>query len=119
MNAGVAAFLGGFTAAEGCFTRSNPRGAQERFAFRIGLGAADSEMCELFLATLGVGRLVRSARRKAHYDDEIAYSVQSLSQLVDVVVPFMDEWLPPSYKREQYLEWRTALLRYWHAGARR
>src|SRR5262245_55868154 len=115
----TAAFLGGFTAAEGCFTRSNPRGTQERFAFRIGLGATDSEMCELFLATLGVGHVVRSPRRKLHYDDEIAYSVQSMSELVGVVVPFMDEWLPVSYKRRQYVDWRSALVRYWREGARR
>lgn len=31
----------------------------------------------------------------------------------------MDEHLPRSYKREQYLEWRARLLDYWEYRAKR
>jgi LAGLIDADG endonuclease len=118
MNPSTASFLGGFTAAEGCFTRSRPRGTQQRFAFSVGLGASDSYMCELFLESFMVGHIVRAPRRKPHYDAEIAFRVQSLIELVEVIVPFMDEWLPSSHKRLQYQEWRGALLEYWRHGRR-
>jgi hypothetical protein len=38
---------------------------------------------------------------------------------VEVVVPFMDEHLPPSHKRGQYLAWRAELVDYWEHRARR
>ena len=34
-------------------------------------------------------------------------------------MPFLDEHLPPSYKREQYLVWRAELMAYWDERARR
>lgn len=76
-------------------------------------------MCELLQRLLSVGHIYDSPRRRDHYDDEVGYSVQSLRELVDVVVPFMDEHLPPSYKREQYFEWRERLLDYWEHRAKR
>jgi len=111
----LADFIGGFVAAEGCFTGDGNR----RFRFNVGLGACDGGMCELMRTVLGVGYLTRSARRKPHYDDEIQFTVQAARELVEVVVPFMDVHLPPSYKREQYLEWRARLLDYWEHGFRR
>ncbi len=111
----VADFIGGFVAAEGCFTGHGDR----RFRFNVGLGASDGGVCELLHAVLGVGRVTRWARRKAHYDDEVQFTVQATRDLVEVVVPFMDAHLPPSYKREQYLEWRARLLDYWEHRFRR
>ena len=93
--------------------------AARRFRFYVGLGATDADMCDVFAATLAVGHIVRSQRRKPHYDDEVQFSVQSVRELVEVVVPFMDAHLPPSYKRTQYLEWRARLLDHWEHRARR
>jgi len=76
-------------------------------------------MCEHMRELIGVGHLVRSPRRKPHYDDEVQFYVSSTRELVDVVIPFMDAHLPLSYKREQYLEWRGRLLEYWEHGFRR
>lgn len=45
--------------------------------------------------------------------------MQGLPDLVGVVVPFMDVHLPASYKRDQYLAWRAAVLDYWERDARR
>lgn len=112
----VAAYLGGFVAGEGCFTRGKAPG---HFAFSVGLGASDSATCELLAGFLGVGFLTRSQRRRSHYDDEVSLHVRKLADLVGVVVPFMDEHLPPSYKREQYVRWRANLLHYWEHAARR
>lgn len=109
------AFLGGFVAAEGCFTGDGDR----RFRFNVGLGGTDLDMCHAFAQALEVGHVTRSLRRKAHYDDEVQFSVQSVRELVEVVVPFMDVYLPPSHKRAQYLEWRARLLDHWEHSARR
>ena len=105
----LADFVGGFVAAEGCFTGTGDR----RFRFSLGLGAIDSGMCELVHDFLGVGSIVHSPRRKPHYDDEVQFVVQATRDLAEVVVPFMDVHLLPSYKREQYLEWRGRLLDFW------
>jgi hypothetical protein len=110
----AAAFFAGFVAAEGCFT-----GSGSRFRFAVGLGAVDAKVCFALRDILGVGSIACSPRRKPHYDDEVQFFVQSTRDLVEVVVPFMDAHLPPSYKREQYLEWRAKLLDHWEQRARR
>jgi hypothetical protein len=110
----LAAFLGGFVAAEGSFT-----GAAQRFRFAIGLGRVDRGMCEVFREFLDRGSICDSPRRKKHYDDESSSAVQALRDLLEVAVPFMNRHLPPSYKREQYLEWRARLLEYWEHKAKR
>ena len=107
-------FLGGFVAAEGTLVRTG-----RRFAFRVSLAACDLATCDLFLTWLGVGTITRAPRRAEHYDDEVTYAVQAIPDLVEVVVPFLDEHLPPSHKREQYLVWRADLMAYWHERARR
>ena len=107
-------FLGGFVAAEGTLVHTG-----RRFAFRVSLGACDLPSCELFRTWLGVGTITVAPRRAEHYDDEATYAVQAVPELVEVVVPFLDEHLPPSYKREQYLVWRSELMTYWDERARR
>jgi hypothetical protein len=110
----VAAFAAGFVAAEGSFVTG-----ERRFRFSVGLGRIDCGACEALRELFGCGSIVDSPRRKPHYDDESSFVIQSLRQLIDVVVPFMDEHLPPSYKRRQYLEWRTRLFDYWEHKAKR
>lgn len=110
----LAAFLGGFVAAEGSFIRTG-----NRFRFAISLGATDVQMCEFAARLLAVGRVYRYPKRKPHFDDEVLFTVQSIKALVTHIVPFMNDWLPPSKKREQYLEWRRQLLDFWEHDARR
>ena len=107
--------MAGFCAAEATFTRKGAKG----FRFAVALGATDAEMCEFLREVFGVGRTYWYARRKPHYDDEVVFAVQSLRELVEVIVPFMDEHLLPSYKRTQYESWREALLEYWDEHAKR
>lgn len=112
----VGSFIGGFVAAEGCFTWNGDR----LFMFEVALGATDAGMVELMHEFFGVGRVGFGRRRKAHYDDETYLHVRKTQDLVEVIVPFMDEHLPPSYKREQYEAWRAALLDHWeHRASRR
>jgi hypothetical protein len=112
----LAELLGGFVAAEGTFVRS---GDPPRHRFAVGLGATDAGMCELLLAYFGVGNIHHSPRRKAHYDDEVSFTIGALRDHLEVTIPFMDEHLPDSHKRTQYLAWRTELLDYWEHRARR
>lgn len=112
----LAALAGGFVAAEGCFTKT---GDPPRFTFAVGLGATDAEMCELLHALFGVGHVYTSPRRKAHYDDEVTFAIQSLRDHLEVTIPFMDAHLPESHKRTQYLAWRAELLEYWEHRAKR
>lgn len=114
----LATWIAGFVAAEGSFCATSTP-THRRFLFQVGLGAEDTTTCELLRAFFGVGRLVPYARRQPHYDDEVAFVVTRLRDLVEVVLPFMDEHLPPSYKRIQYEAWRAALLSYWQHDARR
>jgi hypothetical protein len=107
--------VAGIVAAEGTFVAT----AERRFRFAVSLGATDRVMCDLLLTYFSVGRISTSGRRRDHYDDEVTFYVQRLKDLVEVVVPFMDEHLPPSHKREQYLVWRAQLLDYWEHRARR
>jgi hypothetical protein len=111
----TAPFLAGFIVAESTFTFCAPRS----FCFAVTLGAADGDSCHLLRSFLGVGTIHEYNRRQPHYDDEIRFQVRKLRDLVEVIVPFMDEHLPPSHKREQYLVWRTELLDYWEHRARR
>lgn len=110
----IAEFVGGFVAAEGCFTRT-----KNRFRFAVALGAVDGQMCEVIAQVLGAGRVHHYARRQAHFDDTSVLAVQSIPELVDKVVPLMDAFLPSSKKREQYMTWRRELLDHWENGARR
>ncbi len=104
----LAAGVCGFVAAEGTFGFWPPRD----FRFAVSLGARDAGACRALREFLQVGTIHVYDRRRPHYDDEVTFQVRSLVDLVEVVVPFMDEHLPPSYKRDQYVEWRTALLDY-------
>lgn len=109
-----AAFAAGFVAAEGSFIAGD-----RRYRFAVGLGRTDRGSCEALRELFGCGSIVDSPRRKPHYDDESSFVIQALRDLVEIVVPFMDEHLPPSYKRRQYLEWRARLFDYWEHKAKR
>jgi hypothetical protein len=85
----------------------------------VALGASDAATCDLLLGFLGVGSVRTYPKRKDRYDDEVVYRVQRLRELVEVIVPFMDEHLAPSYKRGQYERWRADLLDHWEHRARR
>lgn len=112
----LAGFIAGFVAGEGTFGAS---GDPPSFRFAVSLGASDADTCRLLHYFLGVGTLHEYARRQVHYDDEVTFQVRGLAELVNTVIPFMDEHLPVSYKRTQYLAWRARLLEYWEHGAKR
>jgi LAGLIDADG endonuclease len=113
----TAAFIGGFVAAEGTFTMTGTTNLTFRFA--VALGATDGASCEALHRFLGVGHIAWARRRQPHHDDVVIYSVQAQRELLEVIVPFMDEHLPESYKRQQYSAWKAAFLDYMEYRARR
>jgi hypothetical protein len=119
----IAELVGGFVAAEGTFVTTSVDGGRNghrpSFTFAVALGATDTDMCELMRSVLGVGHVRTYPRRSPHFDDECVFAVRAFADLLDVIVPFMDEHLPPSHKRTQYLAWRAQLLAYDRARADR
>ncbi|HUS61508.1 MAG TPA: hypothetical protein VMY34_04875 [Acidimicrobiales bacterium] len=75
--------------------------------------------CQALYEFFGVGHVRVYVRRQPHYDDEVSYVVTKTRDLLDVIVPFMDEHLIPCYKRTQYDIWRAALMDHWELRARR
>ena len=63
--------------------------------FAIALGSADGDFCRDLPGFFGVGTVQTHARRQEHYQDEVTYAVRALPDLVEVIMPFMDEHLPP------------------------
>jgi hypothetical protein len=112
----VAGYIAGFVAAEGTFVCS---GEPPTFTFAVGLGATDTESCVVLAKFFGVGHVHTYSRRQPHYDDETTFAVRALRDHLDVIIPFMDEHLPESHKRRQYLTWRAKLLDYWEHRAKR
>jgi hypothetical protein len=109
-----AAQIAGLIAAEGCFTSWQDR----RFWFKVGMGAVDRELCQALCDYFGVGGLSGSRRRQPHLDDEVTYQVSALRDLIGTIVPFMDGWLPPCHKRQQYERWREQVVHRWETRSR-
>ena len=112
----LASYLSGVVVAEGCFTKT---GDPPKFNFSVGLGAADAGTCTLLQAFFAVGHIFSSPRRRPHFDDEVAFQVRKLADLVGVIVPFMDEHLPNSYKHMQYRTSRVEVLNAWNLRSAR
>ena len=88
----VAAYLGGFVAAEGCF-HARPETGGSRSPSRSVPATGRWSSCST--SSSGAAASRRYGRRQPHYDDEVTFVVRRLRDLVEVVVPFMDEHLPP------------------------
>ncbi|MCZ7526975.1 MAG: LAGLIDADG family homing endonuclease [Acidimicrobiia bacterium] len=112
----LAAFVAGLVAGEGTFTVTQD---PPKFGFAVALGASDGRTLRILWELFEAGTIHSSPRRAAHHDDVVCFQVRRLRDLVEVVVPFMDEHLPPSHKRRQYLAWRERLLDHWEHRARR
>lgn len=100
-------FVAGFVVAEGCFVRS---GSPPRHAFTVGLGASDADLCFALRRFFAVGNVYCYPPRRAGHDGTAIFTVQRRRDLVDVIVPFFDVWLPTSRKLDQFRAWRASLL---------
>lgn len=116
----IAAWVAGFIAAEGTLiAHHQKRSGRVKFVFAIELGAVDALACDVVAGYFACGHVRPHQRRQAHHDDTVRFQVTRLADLVERIVPFLDEHLPPSYKRRQFEAWRDELLDYWEHHARR
>ena len=102
-------FVAGFVVAEGAFVRSD---GGRRHAFTVALGARDGATCDALRDFFRVGHVYRYPPRRPGTDGAAIFTVQARADLVDIVVPFADHFLPNRRKRSQYLDWRATLLAY-------
>ena len=110
----LAAHIAGFVVGEGTFTST-----KRAHTFAVMLAEVDALSCELLRSFFGVGSVYHYPRRKAHFDDFVLFQVRKTADLVQVIVPFMDEHLPPSFKRQQYTEWRARVMQFWDHDMKR
>jgi hypothetical protein len=108
-------FISGFVAGEGYFgyrDRSNREG--KRFSFQITLTEKDSDILyDIKNHFNSVGNIYHHDARDESWQPEVQYIVQSMEELLGVIVPFFDEYgLNHTLKQEQYNDWRGVLVEY-------
>jgi len=112
----VGFWLGGFVAGEGCFSilgKNDPDPtARRRFVFEVGLASRDRAVLELLQRTLGVGSINDQPPRNERWQPESSYRVSTILSHERATIPFMDRYLLPSHKREQYEAWKEAMRAY-------
>jgi hypothetical protein len=105
-------------AGEGCFytarkKRPFPDGSPRlRFVFAVAMANRDRSLLEALQAALGVGCISDAAPRKAHWQPISTFTVASLSAHLKATIPFAEQYLLTSAKRQQFESWRDHLLAY-------
>lgn len=110
--------LGGFVAGEGSFsvTRKLPalRDGSPRlsFVFSITVAARDEAMLELLRSFLGYGSIASRKVINPKWQPQVVYTVKSLIAHEMATIPFADEFLLPSSKRDQFYKWKESMKAY-------
>jgi len=106
-------FICGFVAGEGTFVHRDGEGNKRRFQFSITLVEEDREILEQIQDYFGVGNLYTVDRGVEEWDQQVMYTVQSIGDLIGVIIPFFDEFSLRSTKKErQFEEFRSELEDY-------
>jgi len=110
----VGSVLAGFVAGEGCFTstsagRDRVDGSRRtRFIFAVTVAERDLTLLEAMRTFLGGrGSIRRQDRGNPRWLPVVSYSISSRKAIREVVIPFCDEYLLPSAKRDQFDAWRA------------
>jgi hypothetical protein len=113
-----AMFLGGLVAGEGYFSiierndsfaDGSPR---LRFRFGISMARRDRPMLERLQTVLGAGTIRNQTPKNPKHLPTAALTIDSSRIHRAVTIPFFEQVLLPSKKRDQFLRWRDALLSY-------
>lgn len=106
-------FICGFVAGEGTFVHRDDKGETRRFQFSITLVEDDREILEQIQGYFGVGNLYSIDREVNEWDKQVMFTVQSIGDLIGVIIPFFDEFsLRSTKKQRQYEEFRSELEEY-------
>ena len=104
-------WLCGFTDGEGNFHSIKGHGQ----AFRINLREDDLPILEEIRNRLGCG--IIHFLNKTQYDscrrDQYQYTVATLVDLINIIIPFFDKYLLRAKKKYDYYRWREMLLKQW------
>lgn len=98
----------GFIAGEGSFG-FYPKHRVVTFALEVHV--RDIKVLLFLKEILRCGNVTKSKTRKM-----ARFSVGSKKDLVDLIIPFCDQYLARSYKLDQYKKWRKEVLRYCATG---
>jgi LAGLIDADG endonuclease len=121
--------LAGFIAGEGCFTSSRAGddrvdgSRRTRFVFAVAVAERDRSVLDALRTFLGRGSIRRVERRNPRWLPIVSFAVSSRKAIREVVIPFCEEYLVASAKREQFEIWRDEFVAYelvhptrWGAG---
>lgn len=104
-------FFAGLTSADGCFTMSfgPDRGKiKATYEFALALDEGDIAILDTLQELLGVGNV--SVRVLRVGNNTGIYKVSSRKELLEVVIPFFDQYPPSGFKFLQYRIWRYLIL---------
>jgi hypothetical protein len=111
--------LGGFVAGEGWFSIVDRRvpfvrdgSPRRRWVFGVSVADRDQPMLVALKSFLGCGTLRRAHRRRSHHLPIAIFEVHSSKLHHAAVIPFAEQFLLPSQKRDQFHRWRDALYEY-------
>jgi len=112
-NDNFANFISGFVAGEGYFISSSVKGGRKKFIFGISLADIDIKILEKIKDYFKVGHLKTYDKRKPHYHNESTYSVQSIKDILEVIIPFFEMInLQGTHKEEQFKVWKKEVQDY-------
>ncbi len=95
---GLEQWIVGFTDGEGCFSISVVRnelcglGWQVQHEFSVTQGGSSRPALELVKNRFGCGSIIEQQRRDNHREPLLRFSVKRRDDLVDVVVPFFEQY---------------------------
>jgi hypothetical protein len=119
---GIEQWIVGFVDDEGCFSISvvrNPScrlGWQVQHEFSVTQAASSRGALELLIEEFGCGRLVENTRTDNHREALLRFSVKRRSDLMGVVLPFVEEH-PLRTAKQLDFERFAAILRNMQTGA--
>lgn len=110
--------LGGFIAGEGCFYNSKllqtfqDGSPKKRFVFCVSVASRDLPLLRLLRTVVGYGSIRQANVTNPAWLPQSVLTVNSLLAHQNATIPFMDEFLLQSAKREQFLKWKEAFEAY-------
>ena len=109
--------LGGVVAGEGSFaiTRSSPKPRADgsirlRFLFSLSMAERDRAVVQALRDALGVGSMQTKPPRNPRYLAQVQLTVPGRRSHFAATIPFMERYLLPCAKRDQFERWRDALV---------
>jgi hypothetical protein len=114
-----ASALAGFVAGEGWFAIGHrkepfaPEGSPRlRFLFGVTVAERDRRLLEALQQLLGAGSIREKGAGKPGWLSTCEFAIRSSATHRTVTIPFMERFLLPCHKREQFEHWRDELYRY-------